>query len=142
MIKQIFVENDNLNKIEESFPQVLWKNCLKESLTNNQFTKYFTYEIDNQIVAFINYSIMYERAELIDIFVLESYRNKKIATKLLEYMIKNCIQEKVSDITLEVKITNHSARNLYKKFGFEEVSLRKGYYDGVDGILMRKELVE
>ncbi|MBE6147422.1 MAG: ribosomal-protein-alanine N-acetyltransferase [Firmicutes bacterium] len=142
MIEQVLVTNNNLSEIEESFPQVLWKNCLKESLINNKFTKYFTYKIDNQIVAFINYSIMYERAELIDIYVLDRYRNQKIATTLLEYMINDCHQENVTSITLEVKVTNTNAISLYKKFNFEEISIRKGYYEGIDGILMRKELIQ
>ena len=43
------------------------------------------------------------------------------------------------NITLEVKIDNTPAIKLYKKFDFEEVALRKGYYNGVDGILMERK---
>ena len=48
----------------------------------------------------------------------------------------NCI-----NITLEVRISNEVARNLYKKFGFREVALRKYYYGDEDGILMEKQVM-
>ena len=51
----------------------------------------------------------------------------------MEYLIKDNLS-----ITLEVKETNVAAIKLYKKYGFEEVAVRHGYYNGVDGILMEK----
>ena len=53
----------------------------------------------------------------------EEERRKGIASKLMEYLIKNNLS-----ITLEVKKTNISAINLYKKYGFYEVGNRKDYY--------------
>ena len=50
-------------------------------------------------------------------------------------------KEEVSNITLEVRISNEIARNLYKKFGFREVALRKFYYGDEDGILMEKQVM-
>jgi ribosomal-protein-alanine N-acetyltransferase len=84
---------------------------------------------------------MYERAELININVLENYQNQKIASKLLEYMIQDCIDKKVKSITLEVKVTNDKAIHLYQKFGFNQIGIRKCYYQGIDALLMEKELI-
>ena len=42
------------------------------------------------------------------------------------------------NITLEVKIDNNAAINLYKKYNFVEKAIRKGYYNGIDGILMER----
>ena len=41
-----------------------------------------------------------------------------------------------NDITLEVNHTNLIAINLYKKYGFKPVSVRKNYYGSSDAILM------
>ena len=47
------------------------------------------------------------------------------------------------EINLEVRVGNISARELYKKSGYEEIAVRKGYYDGKeDGIVMKKVLTE
>ena len=44
-------------------------------------------------------------------------------------------------ITLEVNINNTIALNLYKKFNFKEVAIRKGYYNGIDAILMERNKI-
>lgn len=102
----------------------------------NEFTHNIVYTVEKNIVAFILYTNIYENCEIIDIFVLQEYRNKNIGSLLLEEFIKNNLTK---NITLEVNINNKPAINLYKKFGFEQVAIRKGYYNGVDGILMLKK---
>lgn len=126
MIKEINFISDEL------------ENYLKENnifISNNDpFSKSIIYYDNNNIVAFLNYSMIYERAEINYIFVLESYRGKKIASKMLEHMIQSC---KICDnITLEVRKSNSIAISLYKKYGFKEVAIRENYYNGEDGILM------
>ena len=39
---------------------------------------------------------------------------------------------------LEVRKSNEKARKLYEKDGFSEISVRKGYYDGEDAIIMER----
>lgn len=107
----------------------------------NPFGKYVEYVIDNRIVGKMKYSIIYDRMELDDILVEESYRGKGIGNKLMSYLISEAINEKVVNITLEVRISNEVARNMYKKFGFREVALRKFYYGNEDGILMEKQVM-
>lgn len=129
---------DNLQNL---FTDVFTTKNVKKDIQDNEFTNYLTYIINDQPVAFINYYVMYERAELININVLNSFQNQKIASKLLEYMINDCINKKATSITLEVKVTNVKAIHLYEKFGFKQIGIRKGYYQGIDAILMEKELM-
>lgn len=56
-------------------------------------------------------------------------------------MVNECISHNVKSITLEVKETNIKAINLYEKFDFSKVAVRRKYYQGIDGILMEKELM-
>ena len=117
------------------------KNKVMYDIENNPFTNYYVYKVEDKIVGYINYQVMYERSELININVLDSYQGKGIASLLMERMFHDLKQKKVVDITLEVRIDNIKAINLYKKYDFKEVSIRKGYYQGIDGILMKKELM-
>ncbi len=110
-------------------------------IENNTFTNYYIYRDSTRALAFINYQVMYERSELININVLEEFQNKGIASLLMEYMFRDLKNKNTLDITLEVRIDNIKAINLYKKYDFKEVSIRKGYYQGIDGILMKKELM-
>lgn len=103
-------------------------------IDNDPFSKFIVYLEDTKIIGFLNYSVIYERAEINYIFVLEDYRGKKVASKMLNYMISSC---KICDnITLEVRKSNSIAISLYKKFGFKEVAIRENYYNNEDGILM------
>lgn len=141
MIIELKDDSKYLIELEKIFTDVFTKEKMLLDIKNNSFTKYYIYVVDSKPVAFINYYLIYERAELININVMPIYQNQKIGTKLLEYMISDCKNNNVNNITLEVKVTNHNAIHLYKNFGFEEIGLRKGYYQGIDGILMEKELI-
>ena len=100
---------------------------------------YYLLEVENdKIIGFLYYSDIYDRAEINQLEVEVSHRNCGKATKLLKKMLE--LVEK--SITLEVKKDNIPAINLYKKFGFKEKAIRKGYYHGVDGILMEREKSE
>ncbi len=142
MIEKIEINNGKIYEVEKSFPQKLWKKAKEYITFENPFTQYYVYKQEEQILGFINYDILYERAELIYIVVLEEYQNKGIGQKLIKYMIKDCQKRQVENITLEVNTKNKKAIALYKKNGFREVALRKAYYQGIDGILMEKELIE
>ena len=95
---------------------------------------------DDKIIGYISYQIMYERAELNYIFVKEEEIKKGVASKMLEYMLNNLKEECIETIDLEVNSLNKKAINLYQKYGFKTVSIRKKYYDGIDGFLMLKEV--
>ena len=69
--------------------------------------------------------------------VLDEYRNKGIGKALINKMLDN---KKIEKVTLEVKKDNKNAIMLYNSLGFKPVSIRKGYYSGVDAILMLKEV--
>ena len=84
-------------------------------IENNTFTNYYIYKDNGKVVAFINYQIMYERSELININVLDEYQNIGIASKLMDFMFNDLKTNGVKDITLEVKVTNDKAIHLYKK---------------------------
>lgn len=141
MIEKLEKNNIYLECLEKEFNEVFTKENFNSDIENNDFTNYYIYLIDNIPVGLINYYLMYERAELININVNTNYQNQKIGSKLIEFMLEDCKIKDVKSITLEVKKTNVNAIHLYKKYGFNEIGIRKEYYQGIDGILMEKELM-
>ena len=107
----------------------------------NPYAKSIEYYEDNKVIGYLNYSLIYDRIEIDNILVNEENRNTGIGKKLMTYLIFNAINNHVVNITLEVRISNEIARNLYKSFGFREVALRKLYYGDEDGILMEKQVM-
>lgn len=120
--------NKDIEIINEMF-----KNNFNMPITKDVFAHIAVFE-QEKILGFIDYSVMYERAELNYIAVLEDYKRKHIASNLMEYMLKNL--EDIENISLEVNVNNEVAIKLYKKYGFEVVATRKNYYQNDDAYLM------
>lgn len=143
MIIDLTISNvDLINRLEKQFPYFfLSNNEIIKDLNNNVFSKYFIYIEESNIIGFVNYFDIYDRYEIVNIFVTETYRNKKIGSKMLEHLIKLGEKQNIKNITLEVKKDNIVAINLYKKYNFEIVAIRKLYYQGIDGLLMERKMM-
>ena len=107
----------------------------------NPYARRIEYFEDEDIIGYLEYSLIYDRMEIDNFFVNEEKRNIGIGKKLLSYLVVVAINNHVVNITLEVRKDNEIARELYKKFGFREVALRKFYYGDEDGILMEKQVM-
>lgn len=116
----------NINSILISEEQII------NNLKNNPFGAYLLYQKDQKIVGYLYYSKIYDRIEVNEIEVLKIYRRQNIASSMLEYLLINISK----DITLEVRESNYPAINLYKKFGFTKLAIRKNYYKNEDALLM------
>ncbi|MBE6152138.1 MAG: ribosomal-protein-alanine N-acetyltransferase [Firmicutes bacterium] len=129
MIKKVETKDARLNKF-------LITNTIDKPI-NSPFSKDVIYVENDLIIGYLSYSIIYDKAEINNIYVLKEYRNKGYASKLLEYLIDVC--KVCENITLEVRKDNINAIKLYKKYGFKEVAIREKYYGDMDGILMMRE---
>jgi len=142
MIKDLDLSDFSLlDQLVLSFPN-LFKNCefIKNDYSNNPFINYLIYLDEQKPVGILIYTIIYDRAEIIQIEVQKQKRRNKIASKMMEHLINICSNNGIQNITLEVRKDNKSAICLYKKYGFIERATRKKYYKGIDGILMEKEV--
>lgn len=137
------LENDTKKQLEleEKFKEIFISNDIKRDFENNPYTNYLIYLIDDKIVGFINYLLIYDRMEIVNFNVLDFFQNKHIGSSLLKKLIEISKNKKLKNITLEVRSDNTKAIYLYKKYGFKEVAIRKNYYNDTDGILMEKELM-
>ena len=143
MLKEVFIDNKiEVENVQNIFFDVFkQKNELIDTFNSNPYVKLYTYSVDKNVVAFIQYEDIYDRFELDNIYVLKEYRNKGIASTLMEFMINEGKNKNINNITLEVREDNVNAINLYKKYGFVEKAIRNNYYNNCNGILMEKEMM-
>lgn len=120
------------SKIKDNFSKN--NNIIERSKLD--YVKIYVYEEDT-VKGFIEIENHFETTDIINIAVSESYQQKGIATKLIDYVIKNIKPER---IMLEVNETNTKAINLYIKCQFKEISRRKKYYGENDAIIMERKL--
>lgn len=84
----------------------------------------------------VSYLILHDSVdiyELIEIAVDENFRRQNFAKQILDKMPKD------KEIHLEVSNKNEAAINLYLKYGFKQIFVRKNYYsDNTDAYIMKK----
>lgn len=115
-----------------------------QSELNNPLAKYIvaTDKDLDLVVGFIGVWIVVGEASITNIAVDKNYRKLGIGNKLLESLINLCNDLNCTLINLEVRESNLTAQNLYKKHGFIKDGIRKRYYEDnkEDAILMTKTL--
>lgn len=89
---------------------------------------------------FVVYRQTLDEAEIITIGVAPEARRTGIAAAMLGIIEGDLKKNGVKNIFLEVAEDNRPARQLYSSNGYVEIGVRPKYYDGVDAIMMKKEL--
>ena len=140
MIKKL--TSDDINYMEQIF------NLEKEIFKNSAFSKsylntlikgdnsfIYVYLIDDKVCGYLMILDSIDVYEILAIATVEEYRNKGIAQELLDKI-------KTKDIFLEVRESNQTAINFYKKNNFKEISIRKNYYSEPteNAIIMKLEV--
>lgn len=135
---------NHLNEVVEiensSFSTPWLKDAFISELERNKYAKYRVITIKNKVVAYGGMWIAYDRAHITNIAVHPQYRHKGLGNIILEDIIEYAKASNINSITLEVRKSNIPAINLYTKYGFKEVAVKKGYYvdSGEDGIVMQR----
>ena len=126
MIKKL--TSDDINYMEQIF------NLEKEIFKNSAFNKsyldtlikgnnsfIYVYLIENKVCGYLIILDSIDVYEILAIAAVEEYRNNGLAQEILDKI-------KTKDIFLEVRESNQTAINFYKKNRFKEISIRKNYY--------------
>ena len=123
--------------LQTEFDEFWTYEILQQELLSNNSKYIVAKSLDNIIVGFAGIKIILDTAELMNIVTKKSFRANGIGKLMLEYLINMYKNEKIKTLNLEVNSQNTIAINLYKKYNFKEVGLRKKYYNNTyDAILM------
>jgi ribosomal-protein-alanine N-acetyltransferase len=72
-------------------------------------------------------------AHILNLCVRESYRGRGVGRTLLGYLLDRAAAAGMTEAYLEVRPSNGAAIRLYQALGFEQVGMRRGYYQAVGG---------
>ena len=118
-----------------------WKPEILRSELENENSNCIVAKINDEIVGFAGIWKAVSDIHITNIVVKKDYRMHGIGKKLLEKLIQISKTQDINSITLEVNHKNIAAIELYSKYGFEQVGIRKNYYKGVDdAIIMTMEV--
>jgi len=127
------------------FPAPWSADTYRNELLHNQYSCYFVLRPTMPgarglppILAYGGYWLMGDEAHIVTIATHPDHRRRGLGEHLLRGLIDEAQANGAHSVTLEVRANNQAAKDLYSKWGFVEVGLRKGYYhdNGEDAILM------
>lgn len=81
-----------------------------------------------------------DEAEILTIAVLPPWRRQGLGRRLVEIAAAEAAQAGATVLFLEVATTNAGGRALYAAAGFNPVGRRRGYYNGADALVLRRDL--
>lgn len=130
MIEEMKLEDlDEILLIEEEVFTSRWtKDQFIYELTENEFSKLFCLKEDGKIIGYAGIWFLFERAEITSIAIKKEYQGRGYGTMLMEHLINSAIKQSCDLILLEVRPSNEKAIGLYHKLGFENLRIRKDYY--------------
>lgn len=90
------------------------------------------------IVGYVGFWMMAGAAHISTLAVTPAFRRNSFGELLLVAALERAMELHAYEATLEVRVSNASAQDLYQKYGFTKVGVRKGYYtdNNEDGIIM------
>ncbi len=89
--------------------------------------------VDDRVVGYGVMSVGAGEAHILNLCVLEAYRCRGIGKSLLSYLLERAAAAGMSEAFLEVRPSNTAAIRLYQAMGFDQVGMRRGYYQAVGG---------
>lgn len=85
-------------------------------------------------------AVSFDEAELYRLAVPPEFRRQGFGGRLLADFLQACFRRGARRVFLEVRSKNIPALSLYRKAGFAQIAVRKGYYGDDDAVVMEKEL--
>ena len=80
------------------------------------------------ILGYGGFWMMVDESHISTLAVHPDWRGRGLGEMLLVALIESSILRGAGEVTLEVRVSNVVAQNLYRKYGFVQVGRRKGYY--------------
>lgn len=84
--------------------------------------------VEEALAGFLCASSVLDEAELCLIATVPELRRQGIAGALMEPFLTLCREREIAVVHLEVRASNTAAAALYRRYGFQQDGLRKGYY--------------
>lgn len=128
---------------KQSFVTPWTKGMVEETLASPISTSFVTEETGRLLGYIMLYSVA-DEAHILNLAVHPASRRKGHGLRLISAAIGHSKKRGVSDFFLEVRESNHSAQDLYRKLGFKIIGRRKRYYTETkeDALVMQLSLVE
>jgi len=144
LIRRLAAEDlEDILEIEQlSFDRPWSRESYKRELEENPLAYYLGCFLDDRLAGYAGFWLILDEGHIANVAVHPHYRGRGVGDFLLRNLISLCFVSGGRWMTLEVRVSNLSAQNLYQKLGFVDLGKRPGYYEnGEDALIMWKDLL-
>lgn len=130
---------DVLKIEEECFSKPWSENSVKDLLLSEKAELLGAFD-GGRLIGYSCLEWVLDEGSLTNIAVCKEYRKMGVGSQLMAALMKSAEEKELAFVTLEVRVSNLPAVNLYRKFRFLDVGTRRNYYDAPreDALLMTR----
>lgn len=129
----------DVHRVEaQSFPMPWPDYAFRQELQTNRLAHYLVVRAGTETVAYGGLWLLVDEAHITTFAVLPEWRRRGIGGRLMVALMDLALELNSRVMTLEVRLSNRPARDLYARFGFKPVGVRPRYYsdNGEDALIM------
>jgi [ribosomal protein S18]-alanine N-acetyltransferase len=120
---------DSVLEIERMSFLTPWaRDTYLHELKDNRLACYLVAWVFHRVLGYAGMWVVLDEAHVTTIAVDPAHRRRRIGERLLATLIGEAMRRRARRVTLEVRKPNLEAQSLYRKYGFKDIGLRKGYY--------------
>jgi [ribosomal protein S18]-alanine N-acetyltransferase len=103
---------------------------------------YLVAEDDGQLIGYAGLLAAGQQADVLTIAVDTARWGQGVGSELIRQLLAEATGRGCTEVFLEVRADNPRAQRLYRWWGFDDIGIRRGYYQpsGIDAIVMRRPL--
>ena len=118
-----------------------WSENQIKSEIDNPLTEYSIAILNEKVIGYGGFWSVAGDAQITNIAVHPDFQGMKIGSQILENLLIIARNRDCYELTLEVRESNEKAINLYKKYGFNPVGMRKNYYEGTENAVLMTKII-
>jgi ribosomal-protein-alanine N-acetyltransferase len=112
----------------EVYPRPWTTNLFVSELGMRSSRSYYVAKVGPTVVGYSGLMLVVEDAHVTTIAVDPAWQRHQVGTRLLLNIARDARERGAKHLTLEVRVSNEPAQNMYRNFGFRPAGIRKGYY--------------
>jgi len=126
------------------FGEESWsRQMLEGELAEQPRSRYYVVADDDGVITgYAGLMVAGTQADVLTLAVAADRWGRGTGSALLEALLAEAERRGCAEVFLEVRVDNVRAQRLYRRYGFVEIGVRKGYYQpsGTDALVMRHDL--
>lgn len=128
--KMVEQDIEGVLKIEEESFSLPWtRDSFIHEMTSNLHAYYVVaLDSEEEIIGFCGMWLVVDESHITNVAVTEKAKGQGVGEALMREAIRIALENEVVLMTLEVRVSNVIAQNLYRKLGFQNGGIRRNYY--------------